>query len=56
LKKIGLKLVGCIEAKAKRKTIPSALESQTKVYAKNVVQVDNEIITPTTGVYKVPFL
>jgi type I restriction enzyme R subunit len=53
---IGLKLVGFIEAKAKRKTIPSALESQTKVYAKNVVQVEEEVITPTTGEYKVPFL
>ncbi|MGG1417538.1 type I restriction-modification system endonuclease [Bacillus subtilis] len=53
---IGLKLVGFIEAKAKKKTIPGALESQTKVYAKNVVQLDKEIITPTTGEYKVPFL
>lgn len=53
---IGLKLVGFIEAKAKRKTIPGALESQTKVYAKHVVQVEDEVITPTTGEYKVPFL
>lgn len=53
---IGLKLVGFIEAKAKRKTIPGALESQTKVYAKNVLQVEDEVITPTTGEYKVPFL
>lgn len=53
---IGLKLVGLIEAKAKRKTIPSALESQTKVYAKKVVQVEDEIIIPTTGEYQVPFL
>ncbi|PEQ90730.1 type I restriction-modification system endonuclease [Bacillus sp. AFS006103] len=53
---VGLKLVGFIEAKAKKKTIPSALESQTKVYAKNVIQIDNEVITPTTGEYKVPFL
>jgi type I restriction enzyme, R subunit len=53
---IGLKLVGFIEAKAKRKTIPGALESQTKVYAKNVVQVDKEVITPTSNEYKVPFL
>lgn len=53
---IGLKLVGFIEAKAKKKTIPGALESQTKVYAKNVVQVDNEVITPTTSEYKIPFL
>lgn len=53
---IGLKLVGLIEAKAKQKTIPGALESQTKVYARKVVQVEKEIITPTTGDYKVPFL
>ncbi|PLR73794.1 type I restriction-modification system endonuclease [Bacillus sp. UMB0728] len=53
---IGLKLVGFIEAKAKKKTIPGALESQTKVYAKNVVQVDNEVITTTINEYKVPFL
>ncbi|WP_100331095.1 type I restriction-modification system endonuclease [Bacillus xiapuensis] len=53
---IGLKLVGFIEAKAEKKTIPSALESQTKVYAKNAVQIEDEIITPTTGEYKVPFL
>lgn len=53
---IGLKLVGLIEAKAQKKTIPSALESQTKPYARSVIQVDNEIITPTTGDYKVPFL
>ncbi|PGY11125.1 type I restriction-modification system endonuclease [Bacillus sp. AFS031507] len=53
---IGKRLVGFIEAKAKKKTIPSALESQTKVYAKHVVQIVDEIITPTTGGYKVPFL
>jgi type I restriction enzyme R subunit len=53
---IGLRLVGFIEAKAKRKTIPGALESQTKVYAKHVMQVGDEVIIPTTGEYKVPFL
>ncbi|GGP11231.1 type I restriction-modification system deoxyribonuclease [Oceanobacillus neutriphilus] len=53
---IGLQLVGFIEAKALRKTIPSALESQTKVYAKRAIQIDQEVITPTTGDYKVPFL
>ncbi|MGP3781103.1 type I restriction-modification system endonuclease [Bacillus sp. 4A_MP3] len=53
---IGLKLVGFIEAKAEKKTIPGALDSQTKVYAKNVVQVEDEQITPTTGDYQVPFL
>ncbi|MDQ8056341.1 type I restriction-modification system endonuclease [Bacillus velezensis] len=53
---IGLKLVGFIEAKAKKKTVPGALESQTKVYAKNAAQVEDEVITPTTGEYKVPFL
>ncbi|MED4351724.1 type I restriction-modification system endonuclease [Schinkia azotoformans] len=53
---IGLNLVGFIEAKAKKKTIPGALESQTKVYAKNVVQVGEEVIIPTNGEYRVPFL
>lgn len=53
---IGLQLVGLVEAKAKHKTIPSALESQTKVYAKKVVQVENEVIIPTSEKYKVPFL
>lgn len=53
---IGLKLVGFIEAKAEKKTIPSALESQTKAYARQVIQLENEVITPTTGEYKVPFL
>ncbi|MDN4524410.1 type I restriction-modification system endonuclease [Fictibacillus fluitans] len=53
---IGLKLVGLIEAKAKHKTIPSALESQTKVYAKNIKQIKDEVITETSGDYKVPFL
>ncbi|MDD9267854.1 type I restriction-modification system endonuclease [Paenibacillus sp. GCM10023248] len=53
---VGLNLVGLIEAKAKKINIPASLESQTKVYAKNVIQLENEIITPTTGTYKVPFL
>jgi type I restriction enzyme R subunit len=53
---IGIKLVGFIEAKAKKKSIPGALESQTKIYAKNVVQVDQEVIISTTSEYKVPFL
>jgi len=53
---IGLKLVGLIEAKAKKKTIPSALESQTKVYARQVRQIENEEILQTRNEYKVPFL
>lgn len=53
---IGLQLVGFIEAKAKHKNIPSVLESQTKVYAKNVVQIENEIIQPASNEYKLPFL
>ncbi len=53
---IGLKLVGFIEAKAEKKTIPGALESQTKTYAKQVIQHEDEVIIPTTGAYKVPFL
>ncbi|MGD6803939.1 type I restriction-modification system endonuclease [Rossellomorea aquimaris] len=53
---IGLRLVGFIEAKAQKKNIPGVLESQTKKYAKNVVQVDEEILMPTFGEYQVPFL
>ncbi|MEH7612040.1 type I restriction-modification system endonuclease [Gottfriedia acidiceleris] len=53
---IGLKLVGFIEAKAQYKNVSSVLESQTKTYAKNVIQVENEEITLTNGMYKVPFL
>ncbi|MGG4167425.1 type I restriction-modification system endonuclease [Rossellomorea vietnamensis] len=53
---VGLQLVGFIEAKAHRKNIPGILESQTKTYAKNVIKHGTEMITPTTGDYKVPFL
>lgn len=53
---MGLQLVGLIEAKAQKKNIPGILESQTKEYAKNVIQHGKESITPTTGKYKVPFL
>ncbi|VVM32902.1 type I restriction-modification system endonuclease [Terribacillus sp. AE2B 122] len=53
---IGLKMVGVIEAKAKHKAISSVLESQTKVYAKNIVQVADEIIIQPEKEYKVPFL
>ncbi|MFK4167301.1 type I restriction-modification system endonuclease [Paenibacillus lautus] len=53
---IGLRLVGLIEAKSQKKNIPAVLESQTKVYAKNVILVEDIIINPTTGEYKVPFL
>ncbi|MEW4327806.1 type I restriction-modification system endonuclease [Rossellomorea marisflavi] len=53
---VGLQLVGIIEAKAQKKNIPGILESQTKTYARNIYQHDNETITPTTGDYKVPFL
>ncbi|MBF0706028.1 type I restriction-modification system endonuclease [Alkalihalobacillus hwajinpoensis] len=53
---IGLRLVGLIEAKAKKKNIPGVLESQTKVYAQNIIQVDEEIIGDSYGKYKVPFL
>lgn len=53
---IGLKLVGMIEAKAKKRNIPGVLESQTKTYAKNVTQVDDEEIIGGSGQYKVAFL
>lgn len=53
---LGKKLVGFIEAKAERKNIPGVLESQTKTYAKNIIQVDDEEIIQSTSDYKVPFL
>lgn len=53
---IGKKLVGFIEAKAERKNIPGALDSQTKEYAKNVLQVDDEELITSNSDYKVPFL
>ncbi|WP_027956344.1 type I restriction-modification system endonuclease [Halobacillus kuroshimensis] len=53
---IGLKLVGLIEAKAKKRNIPGVLESQTKTYAKNILQNDSEEIIGSSGQYMVPFL
>ncbi|MBB5171920.1 type I restriction-modification system endonuclease [Texcoconibacillus texcoconensis] len=53
---IGKKLVGFIEAKAEKKNIPGVLESQTKVYAKNVIQVEGEELPNSNGDYQVPFL
>ncbi|MCT8137889.1 type I restriction-modification system endonuclease [Anaerobacillus sp. CMMVII] len=53
---IGKKLVGFIEAKAEKKNVPGVLESQTKIYAKNVIQVDDEEIIYSSSEYKVPFL
>ncbi|MBG9551270.1 type I restriction-modification system endonuclease [Cytobacillus firmus] len=53
---VGTNLVGLIEAKAKKKNIPGILESQTKTYAKNIIKIENEKFTPSTGEYKVPFL
>lgn len=53
---IGLQLVGLVEAKAKHRDIPAALESQTKVYAREVQQIEGiELLSPN-GEYKVPFL
>lgn len=53
---LGKKLVGFVEAKAKKKNIPGILESQTKTYAKNVIQVEDEEILYSNSEYKVPFL
>ncbi|WP_417625324.1 type I restriction-modification system endonuclease [Paenactinomyces guangxiensis] len=53
---IGMQLVGLIEAKSIYQNVPSVLDSQTKTYARHVVQHEDEIITSTTGEYKVPFL
>ncbi|WP_397539813.1 type I restriction-modification system endonuclease [Rummeliibacillus pycnus] len=53
---IGLKLVGIIEAKPQRKNIPASLDSQAKVYAKNLSKVDDEEFLPVKGEYQVPFI
>lgn len=53
---IGLQLVGIVEAKAKHRDIPSALESQTKVYAREVQATEGIELLPSNGEYKVPFL
>ena len=53
---IGLQLVGIVEAKAKHRDIPSALESQAKVYAREVQATEGIELLPPNGEYKVPFL
>lgn len=53
---IGEQLVGLVEAKAKHRDIPAALESQAKNYARNVVQIENIQLLPPSGEYKVPFI
>ncbi|WJE30607.1 type I restriction-modification system endonuclease [Bacillus altitudinis] len=53
---IGEQLVGVVEAKAKHRDIPAALESQAKDYARNVVKVEGIELLPPNGVYKVPFV
>ena len=52
---IGLKLVGFIEAKAKEND-SWRIRKSNKSVCKNAAQVEDEVITPTTGEYKVPFL
>lgn len=53
---IGLQLVGVVEAKAKHRDIPSALESQAKIYAREVQLIEGiELLSPI-GEYKVPFI
>jgi len=53
---IGLQLVGIVEAKAKHRDIPAALESQTKVYAREIQEIEGIELLPPNGEYKVPFL
>lgn len=53
---IGEQLVGLVEAKAKHRDIPAALESQAKNYARNVVQIEGIQLLPPSGEYKVPFI
>lgn len=53
---IGEQLVGLVEAKAKHRDIPAALESQAKNYARNIVQIEGIQLLPPHGEYKVPFI
>ncbi|SNS86872.1 type I restriction enzyme, R subunit [Bacillus sp. OK838] len=53
---IGLELVGLVEAKAKHRDIPSALDSQAKTYAKDIQEKEGMVLLSATGDYKVPFL
>ncbi|MED1621371.1 type I restriction-modification system endonuclease [Bacillus pseudomycoides] len=53
---IGEQLVGLVEAKAKHRDIPAALESQAKNYARNVIQIEGIQLLPPSGEYKVPFI
>lgn len=53
---IGLQLVGIVEAKAMHRDIPAALESQTKVYAREIQAIEGIELLPRNAEYKVPFL
>ncbi|MEH7294571.1 type I restriction-modification system endonuclease, partial [Priestia megaterium] len=53
---IGEQLLGLVEAKAKHRDIPAALESQAKDYARNIIKMDNIELLPPNGEYKVPFI
>lgn len=53
---IGLSLVGIVEAKAKHRDIPSALDSQAKTYSKDIQEIEGMELPPPNGKYKVPFL
>jgi len=53
---IGLQLVGIVEAKAKHRDIPAALESQTKMYARLIEEKEGISLLPANGEYKAPFL
>lgn len=53
---IGFQLVGIVEAKAKHRDIPAALESQAKVYAREIQLIEGIELLPSNGEYKVPFL
>ncbi|PGW74477.1 type I restriction-modification system endonuclease [Bacillus thuringiensis] len=53
---IGEQLVAVVEAKAKHRDIPAALDSQAKDYARNVTQMEDIQLLPPNGEYKVPFV
>ncbi|MEC2158014.1 type I restriction-modification system endonuclease [Virgibacillus halodenitrificans] len=52
---VGLEFVGIVEAKRASKDIPADIQ-QAKLYAKQIVQYDDEVLLGPWGDYQVPFL
>ncbi|MCL1810447.1 MAG: DEAD/DEAH box helicase family protein [Clostridiales bacterium] len=52
----GLKLVGVVEAKASRKDVASAIESQCREYSMGIKEEHDNYVIGSWGGYKAPFL